>query len=123
MQRKNIDENNSKTAVLLGVMNFISFPISGIAFGFRLSVAILIFENILALYLLHERGKDERKIENLVVNGSSLFGSWIKQTESSSKIVKRIEANKIENSIQNISAGGAALVDEISSFISKKNSR
>jgi len=123
MQRNNSNENTTKTAVLLGFMNFISAPISGIVLGVRLGMGFIIAENVFALYALHERGKNERALSNLATSGASWFGSYFKKAEPSSELVKQIEANKIENSIKNIVTGGGAVADEISSYMRVQNRR
>jgi hypothetical protein len=120
MQRNDLGEKAAKTAVLLGFMNFISAPIRGLVLGLRLGIGFMIGENFLALYMLHERGKSERRLSNLATNGASWLGSFFKSAEPSSDLVNKIEANKIENSIKNIVTGGAAITDEISSFMNIK---
>lgn len=123
MQRNVLNENQ-KTVMLLGSMNFIGGILNGIAFGMRAGLGCLIAENLFALYMLHEHGKSKRIVSNAGTGVVSYVGSFFKSSQPSpdNKVIQEIEANEVNNAIKNITTGGAAIFDACESF-AKVNSR
>ena len=99
-----------KTAGIFAFMNVLLTPLWMAESGLSKSIAFV--ANIGLFYQLHEYGKSNRRIDNVVHSTSMFFSPVIPNSTPT--------LDNIENVVNNIIEGGALAVDEVQSKMSKK---
>lgn len=97
-------EKVQKTGLLMGLVNLIVSPLYIVDSKMGLTVAIA--ANAAVLYQLHELGKSRRPGSNAINKIKTFFSS---QTDTNS--------SEVNNAFRNIINGGAAVHDELTSFV------
>lgn len=98
-----LSDDTEKTGILLAIANFCTLPLYYF-WGKKQGLAASLAVTTVVLYQLNEQGKQERPVANAVNNG---LGFWARLVGGSNS------NNQIENTAQNIAAGGGSVFDWI----------
>lgn len=103
-EHEKVKEKTQKTALLLSAANLIVTPL--LFLDKRMAYTTWIIMNSLLLHHLHKLGKSRRPGSNALNSLRSFFAGQINGS-----------AYEVENTFRNIINGGAALYDDLISFI------